>query len=213
VGVGVDYVRDSRTQCLLWMERRVRDELAAFLVDREQWPTMAEFDACGRMGLRRAVICFGGMYRWAEHFGLPIGNFQGPHRVWTDERIAASLRELIGGHDQWPRRREFSAAGLQRRWSRRRREPPPDHPGHRRPDECACPRYAGAARQASAARARKEELAASRKQTVGVRARSPGSACRARQHLQLGQRLVVRRDDTAQALDDLEAIVHALTGD
>jgi hypothetical protein len=30
--------------------------------------------------------------------------------------------------------------------------------------------------------------------------------------LRLGQRLVVRRADAAQALDDLQAVVHALAG-
>jgi DNA invertase Pin-like site-specific DNA recombinase len=110
--VGVDFPQGNRTKNLLWTEGRVRDQLAEFLADREQWPTMAEFEACGKMGLRRALVRFGGMHRWAEHFGLPIANFQGPHRTWTEERIEAALRELIGEGEQWPRRREFSAAGL-----------------------------------------------------------------------------------------------------
>lgn len=64
------------------------------------------------MGLRQALIRFGGTQRWAEHFGMPISNFQGPHRTWTDERIEAALRELIASRNEWPRRRDFSAAGL-----------------------------------------------------------------------------------------------------
>jgi hypothetical protein len=60
------------------------------------------------MGLRQALIRFGGTQRWAEHFGMPISNFQGPHRTWTDERIEAALRELIASRNEWPRRRDFA---------------------------------------------------------------------------------------------------------
>jgi hypothetical protein len=110
--LGVAFDQGPRTRVRLWTADRVRNELAAFLVDRETWPTMAEFQACGRGELRRAVTRFGGMELWAGRFGLPLSNLRGPHRTWTDVRIEAALRELIGEGDQWPRRREFSAAGL-----------------------------------------------------------------------------------------------------
>lgn len=73
---------------------------------------MAEFQACGKEGLRRSVVRFGGMHRWAENFNIPLSTMRGPHLTWTDERIELSLRRLIGDSTEWPRRREFSAAGL-----------------------------------------------------------------------------------------------------
>jgi hypothetical protein len=73
---------------------------------------MGEFRRCGKEGLRRAVTRFGGMERWADEFELPIGNFRGPHRTWTEQRIEAAVCELIGDRGEWPRRREFNAAGL-----------------------------------------------------------------------------------------------------
>jgi hypothetical protein len=62
--------------------------------------------------MRRALVRFGGMERWADGFDLPVGTFRGPHPAWTEERIEASVRALIGDRVEWPRRREFNAAGL-----------------------------------------------------------------------------------------------------
>jgi DNA invertase Pin-like site-specific DNA recombinase len=102
----------SRTKLALWTEDRVRNELAEFLADREIWPKQDEFAACGKKQLHIALRRFGGMELWAQRFGLPTSTFKGPHRTWTDERIEAALRELIGDSTPWPRRREFKAAGL-----------------------------------------------------------------------------------------------------
>jgi hypothetical protein len=110
LGVAVD--QRSRKKLPLWTEDRVRNELAEFLIDRETWPKQDEFQACGRMQLHRALRRFGGMELWAQRFGVPMSNFRGPHRTWTDGRIEAALHDLIGERTEWPRRREFSAAGL-----------------------------------------------------------------------------------------------------
>jgi hypothetical protein len=57
-------------------------------------------------------VRFGGMELWADRFAVPLSNFRGPHPTWTDDHIEAAVRELIGARTVWPRRREFSAAGL-----------------------------------------------------------------------------------------------------
>lgn len=90
----------------------MRNELAEFLADREIWPKQDEFAPCGKKQLHIALRRFGAMALWAQRFGLPTSTFKAPHRTWTDERIEAALPELVGTGTQWPRRREFKAAGL-----------------------------------------------------------------------------------------------------
>jgi hypothetical protein len=41
-----------------------------------------------------------------------MSNFRGPHLAWPEDRIETELRNLIGERTEWPRRREFTAAGL-----------------------------------------------------------------------------------------------------
>ncbi|MCW2994134.1 MAG: hypothetical protein JWQ18_1629 [Conexibacter sp.] len=110
--LGVSFDQGKRAKLLRWTEDRVRNELSAFLADRDQWPTLAEFHACGKTQLWRAVGRLGGIELWADRFGLPMSNFRGPHLAWSEERIETELRRLIAGRTAWPRRREFSAAGL-----------------------------------------------------------------------------------------------------
>jgi len=110
--LGVRYGQGKRTRCLLWTEDRVREELTEFLGERDTWPKMGDFRRCGKEGLRRALTRFGGMQRWADEFDLPVSNFRGPHPTWTDERIDFEVHRLIGDRNEWPRRREFNAAGL-----------------------------------------------------------------------------------------------------
>jgi hypothetical protein len=110
--LGVAFDQGRRKVMLLWTADRVRNELAEFLADKETWPTMAEFTACGKSQLRRELIRFGGQDYWAEQFGLPLANFRGPHLAWPENRIESELRALIGERTEWPRRREFDAAGL-----------------------------------------------------------------------------------------------------
>jgi DNA invertase Pin-like site-specific DNA recombinase len=144
--LGVAFDQRTRKKQLLWTEDRLRNELSEFLAGRETWPTLAEFQACGKGQLRRAVVRFGGMEKWATRFGLPMSNFRGPHLAWPEERIEAELRALVGNRTEWPRRREFSAAGLDGcyaalwrgagvpAWARRIGvHPPPRSRGGRRP--------------------------------------------------------------------------------
>jgi DNA invertase Pin-like site-specific DNA recombinase len=152
----IPFQQGRRQSMLLWTADRVRNELAEFLSDKETWPTMAEFQACGKGQLRRALIRFGGQDHWAGQFGLPLGNFRGQHLAWSEERIESELRVLIGDRTEWPRRREFNAAGLNgcyaalwraagvHAWARRMGvSPPPPCRGGRKPK----PRPAGTAGQ------------------------------------------------------------------
>jgi hypothetical protein len=135
--LGVTFDQGKRTKQFRWTQDRLRNELSEFLADREQWPTLAEFQACGKGQLRRAVVRFGGMELWAERFGLPMSNLRGPHLAWPEERIESELCALIAGRTEWPRRREFTAAGLDgcyaalwrgagvRSWAKRMGVPPP----------------------------------------------------------------------------------------
>jgi DNA invertase Pin-like site-specific DNA recombinase len=110
--LGVAFDQGRRTKTLRWTADRVRNELAEFLADKETWPTISEFRACGKAALRRAVIRFGGQDYWAQQFGLHLANRRGPHLAWPDERIQRELKTLIGDRTEWPRRREFDANGL-----------------------------------------------------------------------------------------------------
>jgi hypothetical protein len=49
---------------------------------------------------------------WAHDFELAMSRFRGPHLTWTEEKIDQAIRELVGDRDVWPKRREFSRAGL-----------------------------------------------------------------------------------------------------
>jgi DNA invertase Pin-like site-specific DNA recombinase len=106
------FPQGKRRESLLWTEERVRDELETYLSGRTRWPLMEEFRAAGKEGLRRALVRFGGMQHWAAEFDLPMQNFRGPHLTWTEEKIEQAIRELVGDREEWPRRREFSRAGL-----------------------------------------------------------------------------------------------------
>lgn len=112
--VGLPFPQGRRSELLLWTEERVADELAVFLKGRAVWPKGDEFKRAGRDGLRKAIVRFGGMQRWAAEFELPMANFRGPHLRWTEPEIERAIGQLIDdlGQDRWPRRREFSRAGL-----------------------------------------------------------------------------------------------------
>jgi DNA invertase Pin-like site-specific DNA recombinase len=110
--LGVRYEQGQRSVCLLWTRERIHGELSELVAGRRRWPTHSEFRAEGKDGLRRAVVRFGGMEEWAAAFGLPVARRRGSHTVWTDDNIEAALSELISDRYDWPRRREFNAAGL-----------------------------------------------------------------------------------------------------
>lgn len=94
-----------------WSEERVRRELTEFLRGRTSWPRIKDFRAAGRARLRAAVGLLGGGERWADKFGLPVARKQRAYAVWTDDRIEASLRQLIAGRNRWPTRSDFIAGG------------------------------------------------------------------------------------------------------
>ena len=110
--VGLPFPQGRRREMLLWTDERVRAELEAFLAGRTAWPLMEDFKAGGQEQLRRALVRFGGMERWAAEFDLPMSSFRGPHLTWTEEKIEKAIRELVGDSDEWPKRKEFGRAGL-----------------------------------------------------------------------------------------------------
>jgi hypothetical protein len=95
-----------------WSDDRIRHELKQFLAGRSDWPTKQEFDAAGKVTLRRVLDGFGGQERWAGEFGLQIPRQRRRLHSWTDEQIEAELRRFTAGTRRWPTRREFEEAGL-----------------------------------------------------------------------------------------------------
>jgi DNA invertase Pin-like site-specific DNA recombinase len=95
-----------------WSNERIRRELTHFLAGRSDWPTKYEFDAAGKVTLRRALDGFGGQERWAGEFGLQIPRQRRRLHSWTDEQIETELRRFTAGTERWPTRREFEEAGL-----------------------------------------------------------------------------------------------------
>lgn len=95
-----------------WTSERIRRELKEFLAGCSVWPTQQEFDASGRVTLRRALNGFGGQERWADEFGLQLPRHRRRLNSWTDELIEAELRRFTSDTDRWPTKREFEEAGL-----------------------------------------------------------------------------------------------------
>jgi DNA invertase Pin-like site-specific DNA recombinase len=95
-----------------WSDDRIRRELKQFLVGRSDWPTKYEFDAAGKVTLRRVLDGFGGQERWAGEFGVRIPRQRRRLHSWTEEQIEAELRRFTVGAERWPTRREFEEAGL-----------------------------------------------------------------------------------------------------
>ena len=110
--LGLTYVERHPGYAPIWTDERIREDLAGFVKGHEFWPTRIEFEAAGLKTLRDAVGRTGGPPRWAAEFGLPrLDERRGSRRVWTDDRIEAELRGLIGSGDRWPEVSEFRGAG------------------------------------------------------------------------------------------------------
>jgi hypothetical protein len=125
----------------VWTEKRVREDLRAFLAGRTTWPHRREFDDAGLAPLRNAVNRLGGAERWAREFGLSEPDRRaGRRRRWTEDEIEAAARPLIERTGRWPSRAEFAAAGIESAlcamyryeginvWRRRFGFEPPDPP-------------------------------------------------------------------------------------
>ena len=96
-----------------WDEESIRRALSEFVDGWDRWPTCEEFAVGGAKGLREVVSRLHGPAWWAQEMGLPGGDRPaGGVRRWTDERIHATLAELLGDRDTWPTSREFDDAGL-----------------------------------------------------------------------------------------------------
>lgn len=55
-----------------WADENIERELRAFVGDRRDFPTRAEFERAGRSDLRAAVRDFGGVAYWAQRVGLRL---------------------------------------------------------------------------------------------------------------------------------------------
>ena len=96
-----------------WDEQAIRDQLTEFLRGKDVWPTCGEFAAGGAKGLREAITRINGAAWWAREMKVPEGDRRpGGVRRWTDARIRATLKELLGHRSTWPTQREFDEAGL-----------------------------------------------------------------------------------------------------
>lgn len=94
-----------------WSERRIRDELSAFLAGREGWPAYDEFQIAGRARLWGQLMGYGGPWFWARELGVGISNRYLVPR-WNRERLRAALTPFLRRLDHWPLQSEFDAAGL-----------------------------------------------------------------------------------------------------
>jgi hypothetical protein len=108
----VRFDQGQRAASLLWTEERIREQLDEFLHGRSRWPTVEEFRFAGRAQLRRAIVRFGGVERWSKSYDLPLARRRGSALCWSDAAIEAALRDFLGDRYDWPRKREFAAAGL-----------------------------------------------------------------------------------------------------
>lgn len=132
-----------------WTDEAIRQTLAEFFGDREDWPSQREFDQAGLHALREALRHYGGPERWAKEMGvvlppgmarsiarrrLPATPTDKPPRMWPpwdEQRIARELEAFLHEHTEWPRHREFLEAGRKqlygavlrnggtRKWARR----------------------------------------------------------------------------------------------
>lgn len=112
-----------------WSDEAIRDALAEFFGERNDWPSQREFDRAGLHALREALRHYGGPARWAKEMGvaLPAGvrySTARPRRaselsnrrprkwpLWDEPRIASELEQFLEGRTEWPRYREFVEAG------------------------------------------------------------------------------------------------------
>ncbi|HTU78566.1 MAG TPA: hypothetical protein VMF09_07385 [Solirubrobacteraceae bacterium] len=112
-----------------WTDEAIRQTLAEFFGDREDWPKQREFDEAGLHALREALRHYGGPERWAKEMGVvlppgmarstarprpPAEPTEKPPRMWPpwdEPRIARELEAFLRGRTEWPRHREFLEAG------------------------------------------------------------------------------------------------------
>lgn len=98
-----------------WTDERITKALAAFLKDREEWPSYSEFVAAHRKRLYQAVLNHGGTHYWAQRMHVRwVVRHGGGGRYWTEERIRERLSLMLRERDSWPTGAEFAAAGEQR---------------------------------------------------------------------------------------------------
>jgi len=98
-----------------WTDERITRELAAFLGDREEWPSYSEFVASGYKRLYQAVLNHGGTHYWAQRMHVRwVVRYGGQGQYWTEERLRARLAEMLHNRESWPSSAEFQAAGEQR---------------------------------------------------------------------------------------------------
>jgi DNA invertase Pin-like site-specific DNA recombinase len=105
-----------------WPLRRIREELREFLAERSreasrglvdthetptQWPSEHQFLIEGRGPLLRQIDATGGQDAWARRVGVPWRRTTTRLDYWTDERIRASLVEIMRNRTDWPEHRHW----------------------------------------------------------------------------------------------------------
>jgi hypothetical protein len=90
-----------------WPERRIRDELSEFLEGLTIWPSAQEFLTAGRGPLLRQIDSQGGQDAWGRRFSMPQEHVLRPS-YWTEDRVRASLVEIMRTRDEWPFEYEWS---------------------------------------------------------------------------------------------------------
>jgi len=114
-----------------WTDDAIRASLHELIGDSGRWPTSREFDDSGLHRLREALRHYGGPERWSREMhvswtpsprpgrrreppatrGSPASGRSWPK--WTEESIGSELERFLAGRSDWPRHREFVAAGRQ----------------------------------------------------------------------------------------------------
>jgi hypothetical protein len=97
-----------------WTYPRMKDELAAFMDDRVDWPALADFREAGLMQLYTAISRSGARPALAADLALTIpaeGKRATRPRRWTEARISSDLEAFLRGRRTWPTKREFCEAG------------------------------------------------------------------------------------------------------
>jgi DNA invertase Pin-like site-specific DNA recombinase len=109
MGVELDPLRRSPFRD--WSYSTLRQGVLELAGDSQVWPSRRQFMKAGKGGLLAAIDKLGVREQLRGDLGLasqPLGR----PRVWSDQRIAEKLDELLEDRDTWPTERELAAMHL-----------------------------------------------------------------------------------------------------
>jgi DNA invertase Pin-like site-specific DNA recombinase len=90
------------TPAPLWPNDRIRRELTHYLDELKSWPSEQHFLTDGRGPLVRQVDRQGGQDAWARRTGHRWQKATARDGYWTEDRVRASLIEIMHDRDEWP---------------------------------------------------------------------------------------------------------------